>query len=47
VEQNADTPDKINPIVMNQCLGVWAAVAYVVADMEETMPRMRPMFQGK
>jgi carboxypeptidase Q len=38
---NADTPDKIEPVVFNQCLGTIAAVAYVIADMAETLPRMR------
>ncbi|KNC55152.1 peptidase M28D family protein [Thecamonas trahens ATCC 50062] len=35
----ADTADKIDPVELNRCIGVLAAMAYVVADMPETLPR--------
>eukprot|EP01094_Clydonella_sp_ATCC50884_P016939 TRINITY_DN2865_c0_g1_i1.p1 TRINITY_DN2865_c0_g1~~TRINITY_DN2865_c0_g1_i1.p1 ORF type:complete len:466 (-),score=134.33 TRINITY_DN2865_c0_g1_i1:1368-2765(-) len=36
---NADTPDHIDPADFNECLAAWASVAFVVADMEQNLPR--------
>ena len=37
----ADTPDKVDPRDMAQCVAVMAVMAYVVADMPEKLPRGR------
>jgi carboxypeptidase Q len=36
---NADTIDKLDPREMAMCVAAMAVVSYVVADMEETLPR--------
>jgi carboxypeptidase Q len=35
----ADTPDKVNPKELSQCAAAMAVMAYVVADMPESLPR--------
>ena len=35
----ADTPDKVNPKELGQCVAAMAVMAYVVADMPEGLPR--------
>ena len=35
----ADTPDKVNPKELSQCVAAMAVMAYVVADMPESLPR--------
>jgi carboxypeptidase Q len=35
----ADTPDKVDPREMAECVAVMAVMAYVVADMPEKLPR--------
>lgn len=35
----ADTMTVQNPAEMNLCSALWAVVAYVVADMDEMLPR--------
>ena len=35
----ADTPDKVNPKELSQCVAAMAIMAYVVADMPESLPR--------
>jgi carboxypeptidase Q len=35
----ADTPDKVNPKELSQCAAAMAVMAYVVADMLESLPR--------
>lgn len=34
-----DTMTVQNPIWMNQCAAIWTVVAYVVADLDEMLPR--------
>ena len=36
---SADTPDKVNPKELSQCAAAMAVMAYVVADMPESLPR--------
>lgn len=36
---DGDTMSVQNPEEMNLCSAVWAVVAYVVADLEEMLPR--------
>jgi carboxypeptidase Q len=36
---NADTPDKLNPREVAQCVAVMAVYAYVLAEMPERLPR--------
>ncbi|XP_018618510.1 carboxypeptidase Q-like isoform X2 [Scleropages formosus] len=36
---NGDTMSVQDPVEMNLCAAVWATVAYVVADLEEMLPR--------
>ncbi|XP_012994667.2 carboxypeptidase Q isoform X1 [Esox lucius] len=36
---NGDTMSVQNPVEMNLCSALWAVVAYVVADLEEMLPR--------
>jgi len=38
---NADTPDKLDPREMAQCVAAMAVMAYVVADLPEKLPRGR------
>lgn len=38
---NADTPDKLDPREMAQCVAAMAVMAYVVADLPEQLPRGR------
>ena len=38
----ADTVDKLDPREMAQCVAAMAVMAYVVADMPETLPRRAP-----
>jgi carboxypeptidase Q len=38
----ADTIDKIDPAEMARCVGAIAAMAYVIADMPETLERSQP-----
>jgi carboxypeptidase Q len=38
---NADTPDKLNPREVAQCVAVMAIYAYVLAEMPERLPRTR------
>ena len=35
----ADTPDKVNPKELSQCAAAMAVMAYVVADLPESLPR--------
>jgi carboxypeptidase Q len=35
----ADTPDKVNPKELSQCVAAMAVMAYVVADMPQSLPR--------
>jgi carboxypeptidase Q len=35
----ADTPDKVNPKELSQCAAAMAVMAYVVADVPESLPR--------
>ena len=35
----ADTPDKVNPKELSRCVAAMAVMAYVVADMPESLPR--------
>lgn len=35
----ADTPDKVNPKDLSQCVAAMTVMAYVVADMPESLPR--------
>ena len=35
----ADTPDKVNPKELSQCAAAMAVMAYVLADMPESLPR--------
>ena len=36
---NADTPDKLDPREVAQCVAVYAVYAYVLAEMEGRLPR--------
>ena len=36
---NADTLDKLDPHEMNLCTAAMAVMAYVVAEMEQRLPR--------
>ena len=38
---NADTPDKLDPRDVARCVAVFAVYAYVVAEMDGTLPRPR------
>jgi carboxypeptidase Q len=38
----ADTPDKLDPREMAQCVAALAVMAYVVADLPEPLPRAAP-----
>ena len=38
---NADTPDKLDPRDVARCVAVFAVYAYVVAEMDEVLPRAR------
>ena len=38
---NADTPDKLDPRDVARCVAVFAVYAYVVAEMDGTLPRAR------
>jgi carboxypeptidase Q len=38
---NADTPDKLDPADVARCVATMAVYAYVVAEMGETLPRVR------
>ena len=38
---NADTPDKLDPRDVARCVAVMAVYAYVLAEMEEVLPRTR------
>jgi carboxypeptidase Q len=38
---NADTPDKLDPRDVARCVAVFAVYAYVVAEMDGTLPRGR------
>lgn len=35
----ADTPDKVNPKELSQCAAAMAVMAYVIADLPESLPR--------
>jgi carboxypeptidase Q len=39
---DADTPDKLDPADVARCVATMAVMAYVVADMEQPLPRIRP-----
>ena len=39
---DADTIDKLDPHELNLCIAAMAVMAYVVADMPETLPRVPP-----
>mgnify|MGYP000456915573 FL=1 len=36
---DADTIDKLNPAEFNRCVAAMAVMAYVIADLPETLPR--------
>ena len=40
---DGDTMDKLDPLEMAQCVATMAVMAYVVADMPEKLPRVRPV----
>jgi carboxypeptidase Q len=42
---NADTPDKLDPRDVARCVATMAVYAYVLAEMEETLPRS-PVVRG-
>jgi carboxypeptidase Q len=44
---NADTPDKLDPREMAQCVAAMAVMAYVVADLPEKLPRGAPPARGR
>ena len=37
----ADTPDKIDPADMAQCVAAMAVVSYTIANLEAMLPRAR------
>jgi carboxypeptidase Q len=39
---SADTIDKLDPQEMAKCVAAMAVMAYVVADMPETLPHLAP-----
>ena len=39
---NADTPDKLDPRDVARCVATMAVYAYVLAEMEEVLPRTKP-----
>ena len=39
---DADTPDKLNPAEVQRCVAVMAIMAFVAADIEQTLPRTAP-----
>ena len=39
---DADTMDKLDPHELNLCIAAMAVMAYVVADMPESLPRVQP-----
>ena len=43
----ADTPDKVDPREMAECVAVMAVMAYVVADMPEKLPHGAPPAEGR
>lgn len=36
---NGDTPDKLNPAEVQRCVAVMAVMAYIAADLEQSLPR--------
>ena len=36
---DADTIDKLDPVEFNHCVAAMAVMAYVIADLPETLPR--------
>ena len=38
---DADTPDKLDPAEVQRCVAVMAVMAYIVADLEQALPRYR------
>lgn len=39
---DADTVDKLDPREVAQCVAAMAVMAYVIAEMPETLPRRAP-----
>jgi len=35
----ADTIHALNPNTLDKCLAVWASTAYIIADLDEKLPR--------